>query len=132
MSDATDMTPLVTAIQRIADAPLGLDVSADLTVTVDGHELQVEAYTDRVFVDFPSLGVMVDLLRSAPGGSGVSGSAGGSLPAALAAADLTAVARIESREVATLGAEADGPLRHLGYGNVAVSPAALALAGLGL
>lgn len=128
MSDATDTPPLVAAIQRIADAPLGLDVSADLTVTVDGHELRVEAYTDRVFVDFPSLGVALDLLRSAPGGSGTRGS----LPAALAAADLTAVARIDAREVATLGAEADGPLRYLGYENVTVSPRDLLLAGLGL
>lgn len=126
VSEAGDAASLVRAIERVAETPLGLDVSADLTVRIDGHELQVTAYTDRVFVDFPSLTVAIDVLRSAPD------STGGSLPATLAAADLTAIARIDAREVATVGAEADGPLRHLGYDHVAVSPRELVLAGLDL
>jgi hypothetical protein len=133
VSDAGDAASLVQAIRRVAEMPLGLDVSADLTVRVDGHELAVEAYTDRVFVDFPSLPVAIDVLRSAPGSAGGSGSgASGSLPATLAAADLTAVARIDSREVATMGAEADSPLKHLGYEYVSVAPRELLFAGLGL
>lgn len=133
MSDAGGAATLVQAIQRVAETPLGLDVSADLTVRIDGHELQVTAYTDRVLVDFPSLGVALDLLRSTPGSTGGGGpGAGGSLPATLAAADLTAVARVGTREIATLGAEAEGPLRHLGYDHVAVSPRGLLLAWLGL
>ncbi|MFB6206680.1 MAG: hypothetical protein ABEJ05_09170 [Haloglomus sp.] len=133
MSDGNDVAPLVNAIERVADAPLGLDVSADLTVTVDGHELQVEAYTDRVFLDFPSLRAAVDVVRSTPRSTGSRGAdANASLPAALAAADLTAVARVGGRELATFGAEADSPLEHLGYDHVAVSPRELVLAWLGL
>jgi hypothetical protein len=133
VSDAEGAATLVQAVQRVAETPLGLDVSADLTVRIDGHELQVTAYTDRVLVDFPSLGVALDLLRSTPGSTGGGGpGAGGSLPATLAAADLTAVARVGTREIATLGAEAEGPLRHLGYDHVAVSPRGLLLAWLGL
>lgn len=132
MSDAEGAATLVQAVRRVAEMPLGLDVSADLTVRIDGHELQVTAYTDRVLVDFPSLGVAVDLLRSTPGSAGGGPGPGGSLPATLAAADLTAVARVGTREVATLGAEAEGPLQYLGYDHVAVSPRGLLLAWFGL
>lgn len=131
MSDSS-VASLIEAIDRAGDGLPGLDVSADLTVHVAGHELAVEAYTDRVFVDFPSVGAMVDVVRATPGGgSSGSNSTGQALPAALAAADLTAVAQVGSREIATLGAEADGPLRHLGYRNVSVSAGNVLLAALG-
>jgi hypothetical protein len=131
-TDGDALSSLVAAVRRVSTAG-GLDVSADLTVTVDGHELQVEAYTDRVLVEFPSLRAAAALLRSAPDSPGGAGTgARGSLPGALAAADLTAVARVGARRIATVGAGASGPLRHLGYDHVAVSPRGLALAGLGL
>lgn len=130
MSDSP-ITSLVETIDRVGDGLPGLDVSADLTVRVAGHELTVEAYTDRVFIDFPSVGAVVDVVRATPGGGSGGGSTGQALPAALAAADLTAVARVGSREIATLGAEADGPLRHLGYDNVSVSVPNVLLGALG-
>lgn len=130
MSDSPILT-LVETIDRVGAGagPPGLDVSADLTVHVAGHRLAVEAYTDRVFVDFPSVGSVLDVLRATPGGSGEASRA---LPAALAAADLTAVARVGSREVATLGADASSPLGYLGYDHVAVSPRHLLLSAVGV
>lgn len=126
------MASLVEAIDRVGDGLPGLDVSADLTVRVAGHELAVEAYTDRVFVDFPSIGALVDVVRATPDGKSSGNSTGPALPTALVAADLTAVARVGSREVATLGAGADGPLRHLGYDNVSVSARNVLLATVGV
>jgi hypothetical protein len=116
----TPFTSLIDALERVENGLPGLDISADLTVHVAGHRLAVEAYTDRVFIDFPSLEAVVDVLRSTPD-TGSDGDAGKALPAALAAADLTAVARVGAHEVATLGAGADGPLRYLGYEHLSVS-----------
>lgn len=88
------------ALAAIADADLApLDVSADLAVSVAGHEVTVEAATDRIHITVPTVGIAVSLVRRARG----------VLPGAarvLAAADLTAVVRVRGRVVAVLGAEA--------------------------
>lgn len=122
---------LVETIQRVAGGPAELsplDVSADLTVVVDGHELAVEAYTDRVFVEFPSLGAVLDVIRAAS--DRPDGAEGASLPELLAAADLTAVARVAGRDVATLGAAGSGLLAYAGYEKVRLRPRGLVLAAL--
>jgi hypothetical protein len=125
---------LVETIQRVTGGPANLsplDISADLTVVVDGHELAVEAYTDRVFVEFPSLGAVVDVLRAAPDAPETPEGAGenASLPALLAAADLTAVASVAGHDVATLGGES-GLLAYAGHERVRLHPKGLLLAAL--
>lgn len=88
------------ALVAIADEDLApLDVSADLAVSIDGHEVTIEAATDRLHVAVPTVGIAATLVRRARG----------VLPEAarvLAAADLTAVVRVRGTVVAVLGAEA--------------------------
>lgn len=88
------------ALAAIADEDLApLDVHADLAASIDGHEVTVEAATDRIHVTMSTIGVAATLVRRARG----------VLPGAarvLAAADLTLVVRVRGRIVAVLGAEA--------------------------
>ncbi|EMA47872.1 hypothetical protein [Halococcus saccharolyticus] len=88
------------ALATIADEDLApLDVSADLAVSIDGHEVTIESATDRLHVAVPTVGVAAALVRRArdvlPGAARV-----------LATADLTAVVRVRGTVVAVLGAEA--------------------------
>lgn len=92
-----DASRALAAIGEADSAPL--DVRADLSVSVDGDEITVESYTDRIVVGVPSMRVVVALLRRArglvPGVARV-----------LAAADLTALVQVDGTAVAVLGAEA--------------------------
>lgn len=105
-----------TLADLIADRP-HLDVAADLTVTVDGHELQVESYTDRVFVDAPSIRAAVTGIRRLPD----SGPGLFTIGRLLKAADLTVVVRVAGTEVARLGADRRG----IKYGPLSIRPAGL-------
>lgn len=53
--------PTESADPYVGRAPL--DVSADLTVTVEGQPISVESYTDVVRVDLPSLRLLLALSR---------------------------------------------------------------------
>lgn len=101
------MTDLASAV---ADRP-GLDVTADLSVSVDGTAVDVESYTDRLFVDVDSVRALVRLAGATGGRSRLRRTS-----QLLSAADLTAELRVAGRPVALLGADADpGPLgRRLG------------------
>lgn len=94
-----------------------IDVTADLVLTVDGHPVRVESYTDLVTVDLPSVRAAVRLLTR-------HGDRGGALPDLLAAAGLTVEVTIDGTVVARVGADADAGLleRCLGYSRVGVRP----------
>lgn len=87
------------ALEALGDGTLTLDVNADLTLSLDGDELEVESYTDRVVVDVPSAGVATRVFRR-------TGDVLPEVARVLAAADLTAVVRMSGRSVAVLGAAA--------------------------
>jgi hypothetical protein len=101
-----------------------LDVSADLTVVVDGADIRVESYTDRITVAAPSLSAAVAVLR---GLTGPDDGLGGALDRTtglgrlLAAADLTVLVRVRGREIARLGADLAG----VRYRDCSVRPAGL-------
>ena len=94
-----------------------IDVTADLVLTVDGHPIRVESYTDLVTVDLPSVRAAVRLLTR-------HGDRSGDLPTLLAAAGLTVEVTIDGTVVARVGADADAGImeRVLGYSSVGVRP----------
>lgn len=102
-----------------------LDVAADLTVSVDGTEVRVESYTDRITVAAPSLSAALGLLRglgrSLGDGRGGALSRASTLGRLLVAADLTLSVRVRGSEVARLGADLAG----LRYRDLSVRPGGL-------
>jgi len=100
-------------------APLSI-TTEDLTLTVDGVELDVRSTGDRVFVEAESVRDAIRVARGLPDGDATG-------PAALlTATDLTTEFRVRGRTVAVLGAAAHpGPFsKQLG-----VAPAEIRLAG---
>ena len=103
-----------------AKAPLSV-VTEDLTLSVDGVDLDVRSTGDRLFVEVATVRDAVRVARRLPN----DGDAGG--PAALlTATDLTAEVRVRGRTVAVIGGDARPGLlsRELG-----VAPAEVRLAG---
>jgi uncharacterized protein (DUF3820 family) len=117
-------TPVSAIIQLLAREP-SLDVTANLTATVDGSPIRIESYTDRVFANLPSIYLMWFLYDRY-------GSQTRSLAALLVAAGLTLVIQIDGRTVATIGRDAQsGPLTRLLAGDaVSVSLTGLVIAAL--
>nr|WP_254282056.1 hypothetical protein [Haloarcula salina] len=100
-----------------------LAVDADLTLAVDGRDIDVRAYDDLVAVELPSLGAAVALWRGRPFDQT-------DAAVALAAAGLTVELRVRGAPVARLGAKAvPGDLtRRLGFGPVELYPEGALLA----
>lgn len=95
---------LATALRAIASADLSpLDVEADLTIAIEGEEIQVTSRTNKPLVDLPSMGVALALARQGGGGLRLLPELAG----VLAAADLTVGVAIDGTGVAVLGAEAE-------------------------
>jgi len=103
-----------------ARAPLSV-VTEDLTLTVEGVDLDVRSTGDRLFVEAATVRDAVRVARNLPGATDAHGPA-----ALLTATDLTAEIRVRGRTVAVIGADArPGFLsRELG-----VAPAEARLAG---
>ncbi|MFC5970462.1 hypothetical protein ACFPYI_03885 [Halomarina salina] len=76
-----------------------LDVTADLTLTIDGEPIAIESYTDTVLVDFPSVRALAAVARTErqrlP-----------SLERTLRRMDLTVVVLVDGVAVGTVGARA--------------------------
>jgi len=103
-----------------ARAPLSV-VTEDLTLSVDGVDLDVRSTGDRLFVEVPTVRDAVRVARSLPNDGDARGPA-----ALLTATDLTTEIRVRGRTVAVIGADArPGRLsRELG-----VAPAEVRVAG---
>ena len=127
MSTATGVPPDLHAVVEYAREGPPLDVTANLSVAVDGVDLAVSSVDDRLRVQVPSLAAGVSVLRAIPDG-------GSRLPEALAAAGLTAEVRIGSAVVAVLGADAaaDRLARRLGLASVELRTRGLVAAALRL
>lgn len=102
----SDSSGVERALARVADAP-SPEVTADLTVSVDGIELTVTSFTDLLRIEVATARDALRLARM----TGV-----GCLAAALSAAGLTAEVWIGRTRVAVFGADATpGPVgRRLG------------------
>ena len=83
-----------------------LDVTADLTLTIDGQPIAIEAYTDTVLVDFPSVRALVAVARTEQRRLP-------SLERLLQRADLTVVVLVDGVTVGTIGARARPQSRRL-------------------
>ncbi|MFC7187458.1 peptide ABC transporter ATP-binding protein [Halorubrum yunnanense] len=81
-------------------APLSV-VTDDLTLTVDGVDLEVRSTGDRLFVEVPTVRDAVRVARGLPRDGDASG-----LTALLTATDLTTEVRVRGRTVAVIGADA--------------------------
>jgi len=128
VSAATGVPPeLGAVVEGVAREGPPLDVTANLSVTVDGVDLAVSTAGDRLRVQVPSLSAGLSVLRATPDG-------GSRLPEALAATGLTAEVRVGSAVVAVLGADAAaGRLaRRLGLGPVQLRARGLVAAALRL
>lgn len=79
-----------------------LDVSADLTVTVEGQPISVDSYTDVVRVDLPSLRVLLALSRVERRRTHVE-----RLDRLLRTVDLTLDLAVDGTRIARLGADTD-------------------------
>jgi len=103
-----------------ARAPLSV-ATDDLTLTVEGVDLDVRSTGDRLFVEVATVRDAVRVARSLPEDADARGPS-----ALLLATDLTAEIRVRGRTVALIGADArPGPLsRRLG-----VAPAEIRVAG---
>ena len=96
---------ITAALRAIASADLSpLDVEADLTIAIEGEEIQVKSRTNKPLVDLPSMGVALALARQL-GGGGLRLLP--ELAGVLAAADLTVGVAIDGTGIAVLGAEAE-------------------------
>ena len=93
------MSEFLSTLERLLERRRGLDVTADLSVTVDGDPVRIESYTDRVFVDLPSFGAARRLYAR-------HGDEHERLTGLLVATDLTLVVRVDGRRVAFVGSEA--------------------------
>ena len=76
-----------------------LDVTADLTLTIDSEPIAIEAYTDTVLVDFPSVRALVAVARTERGRLP-------SLERLLHRTDLTLLVLVDGVVVGTMGARA--------------------------
>ena len=103
-----------------ARAPLSV-ATEDLTLTVDGVDLDVRSTGDRLFVEAATVRDAVRVARSLPSDGDVRGSA-----ALLTATDLTAEIRVRGRTVAVVGADARPGALSREFG---VAPAEARLAG---
>ncbi|WP_435093733.1 peptide ABC transporter ATP-binding protein [Halorubrum sp. N11] len=103
-----------------ARAPLSV-ATEDLTLSVEGIDLDVRSTGDRLFVEVATVRDAVRVARSLPEDTDARGPA-----ALLTATDLTTEIRVRGRTVAVIGADArPGPLsRELG-----VAPAEVRLVG---
>ena len=103
-----------------ARAPLSV-VTEDLTLTVDGVDLDVRSTGDRLFVEVPTVRDAIRVARGLPENGDARGPA-----ALLTATGLTTEIRVRGRTVAVIGADArPGRLsRELG-----VAPAEVRIAG---
>lgn len=103
-----------------ARAPLSV-VTEDLTLTVDGVDLDVRSTGERLFVEVPTVRDAFRVVRGLPENADARGPA-----ALLTATDLTTEIRVRGRTVAVIGADArPGRLsRELG-----VAPAEVRIAG---
>lgn len=103
-----------------ARAPLSV-VTEDLTLTVDGVDLDVRSTGERLFVEVPTVRDAIRVARRLPENGDARGPA-----ALLTATDLTTEIRVRGRTVAVIGADArPGRLsRELG-----VAPAEVRIAG---
>ncbi|MFC6938849.1 hypothetical protein ACFQE8_02590 [Salinirubellus sp. GCM10025818] len=120
------MTPvrdLFEALQGDLADRAPIDVTADLSLAVDGEPVRVESYTDLVTVDLRSVRSAVRLLRRHRDRAG-------DLPDLLAAAGLTVELTVGGTTVVRAGADADaGSLeRRFGYPAVRLRPLGCLLA----
>lgn len=113
----------LSGLADLADADLdALDVAADLTIAREGETIRIEAYTDRVFVTLPSVGMALSALRRHRKRASL-------LAALLSSADLTVVVRVGDADVARLGADAEpGRLARRVVPGIEMLPAGVALA----
>jgi hypothetical protein len=120
------VSDLLTTLERLLERRRSLDVTADLTATVGGGTVHIESYTDRVFVDLPSVGAARRLY-------GRHGDRFERLPPLLAAADLTLEIQVDGRTVAVVGPPERGGRveRALGYPGVSLRPTGVVRALLG-
>lgn len=81
-------------------APLSI-ITEDLTLTVDGVELDVRSTGDRVFVEADSVRDAIRVARGLPANGDATGPA-----ALLTATDLTTEFRVRGRTVVVIGADA--------------------------
>lgn len=77
-----------------------VDVTADLTVTVESQPIAVESYTDTILVDLPSVRVGVAILRTEAGRLRP-------LDRTLREFDLTLAVLVDGTPVARIGTNAD-------------------------
>lgn len=84
-----------------------VDVTADLTVTVEGQPISVEAYTDTILVDLPSVRAGIAILRTEAGRLR-------RIDRTLREFDLTLVVLVDGTAVARVGARADPQVERLG------------------
>jgi hypothetical protein len=115
----------VSIVSQFLDRKQSLDVTADLTATLDGTPIHIESYTDRVFANLPSVHMLGRLYARYGGQTG-------SLATVLAAAGLTLVVQIDGRTVATIGRDAQSGFfsQYLTGDAVSVSLTGLAIATL--
>lgn len=100
-----------------------LAVDAELTLTVDGRDIDVRAYDDLIAIELPSLRAAVALWRARSVDEAAAATA-------LSAAGLTVELRVRGAPVARLGAAAvpSVRLRRLGLGPVELCPEGALLA----
>lgn len=111
------MSDLVSTLVDHLERRESLDVTADLTATVDGDTVRIESYTDRVFVDLPSFATARRLYDR-------HGAEVDRLPALLGATDLTLEVSINGTSVAVVGPPGSGGRleRAVGYDGLTVLP----------
>jgi hypothetical protein len=90
---------LAATVERAARTGPGLDITANLSVTVDGIDLAIGTVGDRIRIQIPSVGAGLRLARREGGRLG-------RLARILADAGETAEIRVGSAVVAVVGAEA--------------------------
>ena len=83
-----------------------VDVTADLTLTVESQPIAVESYTDTILVDLPSVRVGLALLRTEVARPRW-------IDRTLREFDLTLVVQVDGTPVARIGADADPQLERL-------------------
>lgn len=115
----------MTDLAAVVAARPALDVTADLSLDVDGTPVDVESSTDRLLVDVDSVRALVRVLRATGGRSRLRRTA-----RLLAAADLTADLRVAGRSVALVGADADPGALGRRLGGVEVRAGGLVAAAL--
>jgi hypothetical protein len=120
------VTDTISAVAELASQRDPLDVTADLTATLDGEAIKIESFADEMFVNLPSVGTARRLWA-------YHGDDAGRVPELLGAAGLTVEIHIDDRPVASIGPPGSGGFLAglVGFDGLSIRPGAAVLAVLG-